>query len=140
MLWANCGRFLFLFRLFEKNIRSRLVRVLNLYRGFIVIKIEILTQKRCVTPPAPLVFSKVFKKKLLSFLWIQNFGYELLGSGEVFEGDFKDTCRNIFSLMLIGGRAEGLACADPGSRTPISVKGNLYLVITQLFYLSETFL
>ena len=27
-------------------------------------------------------------------------------------------------VMLMGGRAEGLACADPGARTPIGVSGN----------------
>ena len=26
--------------------------------------------------------------------------------------------------MSMGGRAEGLACADPGARTPIGVSGN----------------
>ena len=26
--------------------------------------------------------------------------------------------------MLMGGRAEGLACADPGLRTPIGMSGN----------------
>ena len=29
-------------------------------------------------------------------------------------------------LMPIGGRAEGLACVDPGARTPISVSGNFF--------------
>ena len=29
-----------------------------------------------------------------------------------------------FPLVLIGGRAEGLACADPGARTPIGMSGN----------------
>ena len=31
---------------------------------------------------------------------------------------------NKFPLMLIEGRAEGLACTDPGARTPIVMSGN----------------
>jgi hypothetical protein len=40
------------------------------------------------------------------------------GLGEMFEGDSADTCSEKFPLMSIGGRADGLACADPGARTP----------------------
>ena len=29
-----------------------------------------------------------------------------------------------FLLVTMGGRAEGLACADPGARTPIGASGN----------------
>ena len=50
------------------------------------------------------------------------------GLGEMFEGESADTCGGKFQLMSIGGRAEGLACADPGERTPIGVSGNFYLV------------
>ena len=32
----------------------------------------------------------------------------------------------IFPVSL-GGRAEGLACADPGARTPIGASGNLHI-------------
>ena len=32
--------------------------------------------------------------------------------------------RQKFPLVLMGGRAEGLACADPGARTPIGASGN----------------
>ena len=49
------------------------------------------------------------------------------GLGEMFEGDSVDTCAGKFSLMLMGGPAEGLACADPGARTPIGVSGNVNL-------------
>ena len=42
------------------------------------------------------------------------------GLRDIFEGD----CAGKFSLMSIGGQAEGLACVDPGVRTPISVSGN----------------
>ena len=43
------------------------------------------------------------------------------------EVDFADTCTEIFSLMSMGGRAEGLACADAGVRTPIGASGNFIL-------------
>ena len=46
------------------------------------------------------------------------------GFGEMFEGDSADMCGGKFPLMLMGGRAEGLACADSGARTPIGVSGN----------------
>ena len=45
--------------------------------------------------------------------------------GGMFEGDSADTSADKFSLTLMGGRAEGLACADPGARTPICASGNL---------------
>ena len=51
------------------------------------------------------------------------------GMGEIFEVDSADTCGRKFPLMSIGGHAEGLACADPGARTPIGEGRNLkYLV------------
>ena len=46
------------------------------------------------------------------------------GLGEMFEGDSADTCTGKFPLMLIGCGAEGLACTDPGARTPIGVSRN----------------
>ena len=42
----------------------------------------------------------------------------------MFEGDFTDMCANKFLLMLMEGQAEGLACADPGARTPIGMSVN----------------
>ena len=36
------------------------------------------------------------------------------GLGEMFEGDSADTCTEKVPLMLMGGRVEGLECADPG--------------------------
>ena len=51
------------------------------------------------------------------------------GLGEMFEGDSADTCASKFPLLLMGAQVEGLACADPGSRTPIGVSGNLVLLI-----------
>jgi hypothetical protein len=47
------------------------------------------------------------------------------GLGEMFEGDSADTCAGKFPLMSMGGRVEGLACADPEVRTPIGMSGNL---------------
>ena len=41
------------------------------------------------------------------------------GFGEIFEGDSADTCAGKFPKVSMGGLAEGLACADPGARTPI---------------------
>ena len=48
------------------------------------------------------------------------------GMGEMFEGDSADTCAEKFPLVSMGGRAEGLACADPGARTPIGASGNYF--------------
>ena len=45
--------------------------------------------------------------------------------GEMFEGDSADTCADKFPLTSMGGRAKGLACADPGARTPIGASGIL---------------
>ena len=47
------------------------------------------------------------------------------GLGEMFEGESADKCAGKFPLMLMGGRAEGLACADPGA-TPISGSRNYF--------------
>ena len=35
------------------------------------------------------------------------------GLGEMFEGDSADMCAGKFPIVSMGGRAEGLACADP---------------------------
>ena len=48
----------------------------------------------------------------------------------MFEGDSADLCGRKFSLLSVGGQAEGLACADPGARTPIGASGNLSFIIT----------
>ena len=47
------------------------------------------------------------------------------GLGDMFEGDSTDRCTGKISAHVDGGRAEGLACTDPGARTPIGVSGNL---------------
>ena len=49
------------------------------------------------------------------------------GLGEMFEGDSADMCAGKFPLVSMKGRAEGLACADPGARTPIGASGNFPL-------------
>ena len=46
------------------------------------------------------------------------------GLGEMFEGDSADMCGGKFPLVLMGGQAEGLACADPEARTFIGASGN----------------
>ena len=50
----------------------------------------------------------------------------------MFEGDFADMCAEKLPLMSMGGQAEGLACADPGARTPIGVSRNLYMASCQI--------
>ena len=45
----------------------------------------------------------------------------LEGLWEMFKGDSADMCA---LLMLMGGRAENLACSDTGARTPIGVSEN----------------
>ena len=46
----------------------------------------------------------------------------------MFESDSAETCAGKFPLMSLGGRAEGLACIDPGARTPIAVSGNFIII------------
>ena len=41
------------------------------------------------------------------------------GLGVMFEGDSADRCAGKFPLVSMGGRAEGLACADPGALAEI---------------------
>ena len=56
------------------------------------------------------------------------------GLGETFEVDSKDTFAGKFPLVSMWGRVEGLACANPGARTPI-VKGffkSLFLKIQKV--------
>ena len=45
------------------------------------------------------------------------------GLGEMSEGYSADTVAGKFPLVSMGGRAEGLACADLGARTPIGASG-----------------
>ena len=57
------------------------------------------------------------------------------GLGEMFEGDSADMCAGQFPLVSMRGRAEGLACADPGARTPIGASGNF---LVNSFYSSRS--
>ena len=50
------------------------------------------------------------------------------GLGKMFEAEFADTCAEKFPLVSMGGRVEGLACADPEARTPIGASGNYNLL------------
>ena len=52
------------------------------------------------------------------------------GLGEMFEGDSANTCAGQFLVVSMGGRAEGLECADPGARTPIGASRN-FIILTQ---------
>jgi hypothetical protein len=51
--------------------------------------------------------------------------------GEMFES--ADMCGGKCPLVLMGGRAEGLACADPGIRTPIGDTRNSIIMIMPYF-------
>ena len=44
------------------------------------------------------------------------------GLEEMFEGYSADTCADKFPLTPIGGRAEGLACTDPGASGPSELR------------------
>ena len=44
------------------------------------------------------------------------------GLGEMFEGDSADTCAGKFPLVSMGGRADGLACADPEGPPSVPVE------------------
>ena len=50
------------------------------------------------------------------------------GLGEMFKGDSGDTCAGKFPLVSMGGRVEGLACADLETRTPIGTSGNFVML------------
>ena len=57
------------------------------------------------------------------------------GLGEMFEGDSADMCAGKILLTSMGGRVEGLTCADLGARTPIgaSRNSNNFLLGRELF-------
>ena len=58
------------------------------------------------------------------------------GLGEMFEGDSADKCARKFPLVSMLGRAEGLAYAEPGARTPIGASGNLIYCLHYFILLS----
>jgi hypothetical protein len=55
----------------------------------------------------------------------------------MFEGDSADRCAGKFPLVSMGGRAEGLACADPGARTPIGASGISQFFTARLNFLNK---
>ena len=57
------------------------------------------------------------------------------GLGEMFEGHSADTCDCKFSLMSMGGQAEGLACADR-KRGPPSARAE-FVLFQHNHYLGE---
>ena len=73
------------------------------------------------------------------------FSKALLGSetserlGGMYEGASVDICCGKFPLMSMGGRAEGLACADPGARTPIGMSGNFFPILLDTFVQDRDF-
>jgi hypothetical protein len=54
-------------------------------------------------------------------------GMTFEGLGEMFEGYSTDTGAGKFPLASMEVRADGLACADPGARTPIGASGNFVI-------------
>jgi hypothetical protein len=48
------------------------------------------------------------------------------GLGEVFEGESADMCAGKFPLVLMGGQANGQACAD-GERGPPSARAEIFV-------------
>ena len=61
------------------------------------------------------------------------------GLGEMFESDSEDMCAGKFPLVSMGGRAEGLACADPGARTPIGASGIFNYIFSIILEMSNVF-
>ena len=47
----------------------------------------------------------------------------------MFEGDSADMCAGKFPLVLMGGWAEALACADLGARTPIGASRIITIIL-----------
>ena len=58
------------------------------------------------------------------------------GLGEMLEGESADTFAGKFPLVSKGGGAEGLACTDPGARTPSVLAEILLLSLAALFLMS----
>ena len=59
------------------------------------------------------------------------------GLAERFEGDSADMCAGKFPLVSMGGRAEGLACPDPGARTPIGASGISFSFLNITWFYTE---
>ena len=64
----------------------------------------------------------IFGRTKVFFFQKLSYGSETSeGLGEMFEGNSSEMWAGKFPLMSMGGRAEGLACVDPGARNPIGV-------------------
>jgi hypothetical protein len=57
--------------------------------------------------------------------------------GEILEGDSADKHAQKFRIVSMGGQAEGLACADPGTRTPIGASGNFSVFLQFCFNIKQ---
>jgi hypothetical protein len=55
------------------------------------------------------------------------------GFGAMFEIESVDMCAGKFPLVLMGGRAGGLVCADPGARTSIGASRNFSIVLLFMY-------
>ena len=57
------------------------------------------------------------------------------------EGHSADTGAGKFPLVSMGGRAEGLACADPGARTPSALAEILaaFQLLFEGYFISPTY-
>ena len=94
LAWPPGDYFLVFKRVFFENSRRRLVRVLKLHRG---------------------LYSQKFRRPVVGF---QNFGYEFLAVGEMFEGDSAYTCTGKFPLMSIRDPNGGSSVRRPMSKNP----------------------
>ena len=54
----------------------------------------------------------------------------------MFECDSADMCAGKFPLVSMEARPEGLACADPGARTPTGASGNFIHLLSSFILLS----
>ena len=61
----------------------------------------------------------IIEEIMYTLCGFRNFGYDFWGV----EGDFANMFVNKFPLVLLGSRVEGLACTDPGAKTPNGASG-----------------
>ena len=77
------------------------------------------------------IFEAKYKSKILKISKVV-LGFRISdmtseGLGEMFECDSADMCAGKFPLVSMGGRADGLACADPGARAPAEIRYIIYI-------------
>ena len=63
-----------------------------------------------MVPPPPMYYA-IFGQTKLSY-GSDTLDMTSVGFGEMFEGDSSDMCAGKFSLISMGGRANGQVCAD----------------------------